>query len=304
MKQTNPDNPAAFSPAETERLRKVIKKMRRNIWACASHFGYTNRQIRDFLPHSGMTPTQVYRFRTRWRRRNLDGRALRAVLKKTGGNISAAARRLGCHRRQLQRYLGPCNTAPAPYARHAIRGLHGRISRDRVVKDLRMTGGNVSAAARHIGCQRRQLQRLVRRYAITDAEAPGLHKGRGLPTGVSRDMLVKVLRTTEGNVTAAALSMGYQRWQLHSYLRRFNLKPARFRTYHPQGRSRGASRDMVVKVLRMTGGNVSTAARRIGCHRRQLQRLIRGYDISAADAPGLHKARRGPGGRPPVKSGE
>lgn len=125
-----------------------------------------------------ITPTERYRFYARGSNRNIASKTVRAVLEKTGGNISATARRLGCYRRQLQRYLGRRNTAPAPYARHGIRHWHGTISRDTLVVALRMTGGSVSAAARRVGNHRRQVQRWIRRYDITAAEAPGLHKAQ------------------------------------------------------------------------------------------------------------------------------
>ncbi len=126
-----------------------------------------------------------------------------------------------------------------------------RKVRAQLIVALRKNNGNVSAAARILHKDRKQIQRWVRRFGLGPAgyreepEPEGLAHAERLPETVHtgrlpgallskadrkvRAQLIVVLRKNRGNVSAAARILHKDRKQIQRWVKRFGLGPADYR---------------------------------------------------------------------------
>ena len=112
--------------------------------------------------------------------RDLGPEILLAIIKRTEGNIHAAARLLGWYDQRLNHALRDCGITRAQVVElRSQRRRSWRFSRESLLAIMEEAGGNVSKAARNVGCHRRQMQRCLKRCGITPVRAAGPRKKGG-----------------------------------------------------------------------------------------------------------------------------
>ncbi len=143
---------------------------------------------------------------------------------------------------------------------------------------LKRHKGRVADAARAMGCSRGALHRLIRKAGLVADDFRTL----------SRDNVVAQLKLCRGNVSHAANALGCNRGALHRWIKREGISATSFRPEqgHPRvvdGAKLRLRRDEIVAQLKRNEGNVSRAAKAMGCSRGALHRWINEAGITAAE---------------------
>jgi transcriptional regulator of acetoin/glycerol metabolism len=92
-----------------------------------------------------------------------------------------------------------------------------------IVDALEQTGGNISAAARDLGVQRKTLHRKIELLGI-DMQEFGKNR-----EALTREAIVAALEKVQGSISAAARELGVPRTTLYRNMEMFGVDPDGFR---------------------------------------------------------------------------
>jgi DNA-binding NtrC family response regulator len=89
-----------------------------------------------------------------------------------------------------------------------------------LLRALRRTKGNISAAAEEMGIPRKTLYRKIEEYAINVDDLHQAHEA------LQKNLLVQSLKQNGGNIAATARELGVPRASIYRRLKLFGLDPA------------------------------------------------------------------------------